>query len=86
MIDEYGNPVLNSKGKQKTKTVKQALYYEAGDFRSDMSLALLKEADIVVTNPPFSMFREFVALLMKYKNNFLSLAMLMLLHIRKFFL
>ena len=71
MIDEYGNPVLNSKGKQKTKTMKQDLYYEPGDFRSDMSLALLKEADIVVTNPAFSMFREFVALLMKHKKQFL---------------
>ena len=71
MFDEEGNPILNNKGKQKTKTVKQDLYYEAGDFRSDMSLALLKEADIVVTNPPFSMFREFVALLMKYKKQFL---------------
>ena len=71
MIDEDGNPVLNSKGKQKTKTVKQDLYYEAGDFRSDMSLALLKEADIVVTNPAFSTFREFVALLMKHKKQFL---------------
>ena len=71
MFDEYGNPVLNSKGKQKTKIMKQDLYYEAGDFRSDMSLALLKEADIVVTNPAFSMFREFVALLMKHKKQFL---------------
>ena len=71
IIDEDGNPVLNSKGKQKTKTVKQDLYYEAGDFRSDMSLALLKEADIVVTNPAFSMFREFIALLMKHKKQFL---------------
>ena len=71
MFDEEGNPILNSKGKQKTKTVKQDLYYEAGDFRSDMSLALLKEADIVVTNPPFSLFREFVALLMKHKKQFL---------------
>ena len=71
MIDEDGNPVLNSKGKQKTKTVKQNLYYEAGDFRSDMSLEFLKEADIVVTNPAFSMFREFIALLMKHKKQFL---------------
>ena len=71
MIDEYGNPVLNSKGKQKTKTMKQDLYYEAGDFRSDMSLTLLKDADIVVTNPPFSLFREFVSLLMNHKKKFL---------------
>ena len=30
-----------------------------GDFRSDESIALLKESDIVVTNPPFSLFREY---------------------------
>lgn len=32
-----------------------------GDFRSSESIELLKEADIVVTNPPFSLFREFIA-------------------------
>ena len=53
------------------KTVEKDLYYEAGDFRSDMSLALLNEADIVVTNPPFSLFREYVALLVKYNKQFL---------------
>ena len=71
ITDEDGNIVLDKKGKPKTKTVKQDLYYEAGDFRSDMSLALLKEADIVVTNPPFSLFREYIATLIKYKKKFL---------------
>lgn len=42
-----------------------------GDFRSRECVELLKEADIVVTNPPFSLFREFVALLMKYNKKFL---------------
>ncbi len=42
-----------------------------GDFRSDESIALLKEADIVVTNPPFSLFREYVAQLVKYDKKFL---------------
>ena len=36
-----------------------------GDFRSPECLALLKEADIVVTNPPFSLFREYVLTLME---------------------
>ena len=70
-LDDDGNTILTKSGKPKMKTVKQDLYYEAGDFRSDMSLALLNEADIVVTNPPFSLFREYVALLMKYKKQFL---------------
>ncbi|MBM4040125.1 MAG: hypothetical protein FJ290_16595 [Planctomycetes bacterium] len=41
-----------------------------GDFRSGECTALLKQADIVVTNPPFSLFREYVEQLMKYKSRF----------------
>lgn len=42
-----------------------------GDFRSDECIALLKEADIVVTNPPFSLFREYVAQLVEYDKKFI---------------
>lgn len=42
-----------------------------GDFRSDECIELLKEADIVATNPPFSLFREYVATLMAYNKNFI---------------
>lgn len=42
-----------------------------GDFRSPECVALLKEADIVVTNPPFSLFREYVAQLVMYEKKFL---------------
>lgn len=42
-----------------------------GDFRSAECIELLKEADIVVTNPPFSLFREYVAQLIEYKKQFL---------------
>ncbi len=41
-----------------------------GDFRSAECVELLKEADIVVTNPPFSLFREYVAHLMEYDKKF----------------
>tara|TARA_B110000046_G_scaffold87746_1_gene95854 strand:+ start:5939 stop:6520 length:582 start_codon:yes stop_codon:yes gene_type:complete len=41
-----------------------------GDFRSEESIALLKQADIVVTNPPFSLFREYVAQLIQYDKKF----------------
>ena len=44
---------------------------ENGDFRSHECIELLKEADIVVTNPPFSLFREYVAQLMKYEKKFI---------------
>ena len=42
-----------------------------GDFRSEECLALLDEADIVVTNPPFSLFREYVAVLMEHEKKFI---------------
>lgn len=42
-----------------------------GDFRSEECIELLKEADIVVTNPPFSLFREFIAQLMEYDKKFI---------------
>ena len=42
-----------------------------GDFRSEECLALLNEADIVVTNPPFSLFREYVAVLMEHEKYFI---------------
>jgi len=44
-----------------------------GDFRSDECIELLKQADIVVTNPPFSLFREYVAQLVEYDKKFLIL-------------
>ena len=42
-----------------------------GDFRSQECIELLEQADIVVTNPPFSLFREYVAQLVKYDKKFL---------------
>ena len=45
-----------------------------GDFRSQECIDLLKQADIVVTNPPFSLFREYVAQLMEYDKKFLIIA------------
>ncbi len=42
-----------------------------GDFRSAECIEILKEADIVVTNPPFSLFREYVAQLIRYDKKFL---------------
>ncbi|MCL2520488.1 MAG: adenine-specific methyltransferase EcoRI family protein [Spirochaetaceae bacterium] len=45
-----------------------------GDFRSNECLTLLKEADIVVTNPPFSLFREYIDTLVKYSKKFLIIS------------
>ncbi|MDE3022768.1 MAG: adenine-specific methyltransferase EcoRI family protein [Pseudomonadota bacterium] len=45
--------------------------YSGGDFRSRECLELLQQADIVITNPPFSLFREYVAQLIDYDKQFL---------------
>lgn len=42
-----------------------------GDFRSEECIEILREADIVVTNPPFSLFREYIALLIAHEKKFL---------------
>ena len=47
-----------------------------GDFRSEESIELLKQADIVVTNPPFSLFREYVAQLIEYDKKFVIIGSL----------
>ena len=53
------------------KIIKHRIKYLLGngDFRSSESLALLQEADIVVSNPPFSLFREYVGQLMTHKKS-----------------
>jgi hypothetical protein len=45
--------------------------YPGGDFRSPECIALLEEADIVVTNPPFSLFREYITQLVEHRKKFL---------------
>lgn len=51
---------------------KNLSYFQGnGDFRSEESKYLLKKCDVVVTNPPFSLFREFVSLIMRFKKEFL---------------
>ena len=57
-----------------------------GDFRSQECIELLKEADIVVTNPPFSLFREFIAQLIKYEKKFLVIGNQNALSYREIFL
>lgn len=54
--------------KSKENTIRRL---KSGDFRGRECIELLKQADVVVTNPPFSLFREFVAQLMKYKKKFI---------------
>lgn len=56
-----------------------------GDFRSEECLALLDEADIVVTNPPFSLFREYVAVLMEHQKKFVIMGNINAVTYKEFF-
>ena len=72
----------NGDGREDLKDIKQYILTHNGcwerlkgngDFRSAECIELLKEADVVVTNPPFSLFREYVAQLMQYDKKFVIL-------------
>lgn len=56
-----------------------------GDFRSKECLALLDESDIVVTNPPFSLFREYVSVLMDHKKHFIIIGNVNAITYKEFF-
>lgn len=77
--DEDGDGAANiddvklflKRNKASRKALKSDDTYPGGDFRSADCVALLKEADIVVTNPPFSLFREYIAQLVEHRKKFL---------------
>ena len=56
-----------------------------GDFRSSECIELLKQADIVVTNPPFSLFREYIAQLIKYGKKFIIIGHQNAIHYKEVF-
>ena len=81
-VDSSGSEV-NNKGLYCIKSNADCLisndinvsYFDGdGDFRSSESIELLKNSDIVVTNPPFSLFREYLDQLIKYNKRFLIIA------------
>jgi hypothetical protein len=67
-IDENGFYIEYDDMKNEKKEIQ---FSGDGDFRSSESIELLKKSDIVVTNPPFSLFREYIAQLIKYDKKFL---------------
>jgi hypothetical protein len=77
--DEDGDGAANivdvelflKRNKAARKLLKADGKYPGGDFRSTECMEYLKQADIVVTNPPFSLFREYVAQLMEHGKKFL---------------
>lgn len=70
MSDEPSYMLEMYSEKDEVKTVKTNLSGN-GDFRSNECIRLLEKSDIVITNPPFSLFREYVALLLKFNKRFL---------------
>lgn len=68
-LDYYGNP--NDETCTDFSTVEVKHLKGDGDFRSKECIELLKQSDIVVTNPPFSLFREYVELLLSYDKKIL---------------
>lgn len=56
-----------------------------GDFRSEECVEILKEADVVVTNPPFSLFREYMAQLIEYDKKFIVMCRMTTLHYKEIF-
>lgn len=62
---------LDGDGKVTSKDIVKTPLKQNGDFRSDECVELLKEADIVCTNPPFSLFSEYVEQLVKHNKKFL---------------
>ena len=68
-IEYTGNP--NDPTSTDFSTIEVKELKGDGDFRSQECIELLKQADIVVTNPPFSLFREYVGQLIKYDKKFI---------------
>lgn len=71
---------------QNDKNVLSRLRKGHGDFRSAECVELLKQADIVCTNPPFSLFREYVAQLMMYEKKFLIIGQQNAIHYKDIFI
>ena len=72
IITEMFDSYLKGKDhKEIIRTLKLKKLNGDGDFSSEECINFLKEADIVVTNPPFSLFRQFISLITEYKKKFL---------------
>ncbi|KAA6231224.1 hypothetical protein FMM58_03680 [Campylobacter sp. LR291e] len=72
---DYNNKALMVesllKCKENTKEIIKSDHdYRAGDFRSKECVQLLKQSDIIISNPPFSLFKEYFDLLIKFKKDF----------------
>ena len=62
---------IDRDGKVNKRDIVKTTLKQNGDFRSQECIEIMKEADIVITNPPFSLFREYIAQLMQYDKKFI---------------
>lgn len=69
----------------KNKKNTMSLLKGDGDFRSEECIELLKQADVVVTNPPFSLFREYINQLFQYQKKFIILGNMNAIHYKDVF-
>ncbi|HNW86915.1 MAG TPA: adenine-specific methyltransferase EcoRI family protein [Candidatus Limiplasma sp.] len=76
---------IDGDGKVSKRDIIRTTLKQNGDFRSPECIDILKEADIVITNPPFSLFREFVATLMEYNKKFIIIGNMNALHYKEIF-
>lgn len=86
LTHEYGKIISPMHGNYALQKERESgVYYEAGDFRSDESIELLKEADIVSGNPPFSKFKEYIKQLIEYNKKFLIIGNINAVTYKEFF-
>ncbi len=74
--NENSNFVKYLKDKKEEYGIEAIVHYD-GDFRSNGSIQLLEQSDIVITNPPFSLFRDFLGQLMIFNKKFLIIGSLL---------
>lgn len=88
-VDDYNNDgavdLSDVKYLLKNKNNAFSLLKGNGDFRSVECVELLEECDVVVTNPPFSLFREYIAQLIKYNKKFLIIGNMNAITYKEFF-
>ena len=76
---------INGDGKITNLDIVRTQLRQNGDFRSPECIEILKEADIIITNPPFSLIREYIAQLIEYDKKFIIIGTINALHYKEIF-
>lgn len=73
---DFGKPTYKYELSQESDEPVKTPLFGDGNFRSPECIEILKEADVIVTNPPFSLFREYISQLIKYDKRFIIIGSL----------